>query len=90
MGLNIILTCFIVGRLLYMRYRVQITMGARYCGNYTSVIGILTESAALYSVWALVFLVAYARGSPAQNILLPALGQIEVGNRNVTLSSQLN
>jgi len=77
MGLNIILTCLIVGRLLYMRYREKI-LDPRNSANYMSVASILTESAALYSIWALVFLIAYARGSGVQDILFPPLGQVQV------------
>ncbi|KAF5348728.1 hypothetical protein D9758_006797 [Tetrapyrgos nigripes] len=77
MGLNIILTVLIVVRLLLSRYRVRNTIGPRYGQNYISIISMLIESAALYSIWALVFLITYARGSAAQNILLPPLGQIQ-------------
>ncbi|THU95102.1 hypothetical protein K435DRAFT_667113 [Dendrothele bispora CBS 962.96] len=77
MGLNIILTCFIVGRLLYTRYHVKATMGHRYSVKYTSIASMLIESAALYSIWALVFLILYARGSRFQDILFPPLGQIQ-------------
>ncbi|KAK7472489.1 hypothetical protein VKT23_000604 [Stygiomarasmius scandens] len=77
MGLNVILTIFIVGRLLYARYRIKSSLGSRYGQNYLSVASMLVESAALYSIWALVFLITYARGSAAQNILLPPLGQIQ-------------
>ncbi|KAK7437718.1 hypothetical protein VKT23_018434 [Stygiomarasmius scandens] len=42
-----------------------------------SVVSILIESAALYSIWALVFLIAYARGSGVQDILFPPLGQVQ-------------
>ncbi|THV05119.1 hypothetical protein K435DRAFT_826607 [Dendrothele bispora CBS 962.96] len=77
LGLNVILTLLISGRLLLARYHLKSTIGPRYGQDYISVVNMLVESASLYSVWALVFLVTYARGSAAQNIFLPALGQIQ-------------
>jgi len=54
-------------------------MGARYGSNYISLVSMLVESAALYSAWALAFLITFARESAIQNLLLPALGQVQVG-----------
>jgi len=90
MGLNVILTIFIVGRLLYARYRIKSSLGSRYGQNYLSVASMLVESAALYSIWALVFLITYARGSAAQNILLPPLGQIQVCGINSLLYTSID
>ncbi|KAK7438074.1 hypothetical protein VKT23_018241 [Stygiomarasmius scandens] len=77
LGLNIILTGLIAARLLVARYRVKTLMGARYGSNYISLVSMLVESAALYSAWALAFLITFARGSAVQNLLLPALGQVQ-------------
>ncbi|KAF5366555.1 hypothetical protein D9758_008993 [Tetrapyrgos nigripes] len=77
LGLNIILTSLIAGRLLIARYHAKTLMGPRYGSHYLSVVSMLIESAALYSAWALAFLITFARGSPAQNLLLPALGQVQ-------------
>ncbi|KZV78030.1 hypothetical protein EXIGLDRAFT_692990 [Exidia glandulosa HHB12029] len=37
----------------------------------------LVESAALYSAFSLIFIVAYGRNSPVQNLFLPPLAQIQ-------------
>ncbi|KAK0466160.1 uncharacterized protein EV420DRAFT_1510226 [Desarmillaria tabescens] len=76
-GLNIIFTCLIASRLLLLRRRADAVLGPSHGSHYTSVVTIMVESAALYSLWALVFLITYARNDPVQNILLPPLGQIE-------------
>ena len=48
-------------------------------GVYTGLAAILIESAALYSVWALIFIVAYARKfSGLHNIVIASLCEIQV------------
>ncbi|KIK50249.1 hypothetical protein GYMLUDRAFT_112773, partial [Collybiopsis luxurians FD-317 M1] len=76
-GLNIILTACISARLLIARRRIN-AIDSRFGVRYISVAAMLVESAALYSTWALVFLITYARNSPVQNLLLPSLGQVQV------------
>lgn len=76
-GLNMGLTLLIAGRLLVMRNRVREALGAEHSTAYTSTLSILIESAALYSICGLVFIILYARNSPVQNIVLPPLGQIQ-------------
>ncbi|KAF9008614.1 hypothetical protein BDZ89DRAFT_965115 [Hymenopellis radicata] len=75
-SLNIILTCMIVSRILYFRQRSRNLLGQR-SEMYTSVVAMLIESSSLYSIWGLVFVIAYARGSPFQNLVLPPLGQVQ-------------
>ncbi len=77
-SLNIIFTCLIIIRLLIIRRQVKAIIGSSHGTHYTSIVAILVESASLYSAWALVFLITYARDSWVQNILLPPLGQIQV------------
>jgi hypothetical protein len=76
-GLNVIITTFIAGRLLYMRSRIQraIPGGGK---DYVSITAMLVESAALYTVNGLFFLISYATNSPIQNLTLPLLGQTQV------------
>ncbi|PBK76494.1 hypothetical protein ARMSODRAFT_1078617 [Armillaria solidipes] len=76
-GLNIVFTFLIATRLLLIRRRANAVLGPSHGSHYTSVLAIVIESAALYSLWALIFLITYARNNPVQNILLPPLGQIE-------------
>ncbi|KZP13543.1 hypothetical protein FIBSPDRAFT_753223 [Athelia psychrophila] len=76
-SLNIIITVLIVARLILRRKRMRSALGDEHGHMYTSISAMLIESAALYSVWGLVFLITYAKNSAFNNILLPALGQVQ-------------
>ncbi|KZT28830.1 hypothetical protein NEOLEDRAFT_1154312 [Neolentinus lepideus HHB14362 ss-1] len=65
---TILLTVLIVSRVMYIRHRLSKVLGRT--GNdtpYLTVSAMLIESAFLYSVFALVFLVSYARNNTLQN-----------------------
>jgi len=76
-SLNIIITTAIAGRLLKMRAAIRKVLGPKHSSPYTSVLSMIVESAALYTAWALMFLVPFARQDTFQNIVLPALGQVQ-------------
>ncbi|KAJ7214266.1 hypothetical protein C8J57DRAFT_1538485 [Mycena rebaudengoi] len=76
-SLNTILTISIASRILFVRHRIRKALGSQHSGQYLSITAILVESAALYALWGLVFLICYARNTPLQNIILPPLGQIQ-------------
>ena len=78
-ALNVLLTASIAGRLMFMRRKIRRLLGPKHDSPYTSVIAMLVESAALYTAWALVFMVCYAKGDIFQNVVLPSLGHIQVG-----------
>ncbi|KAJ2929654.1 hypothetical protein H1R20_g7447, partial [Candolleomyces eurysporus] len=77
-GMNVIVTVAIAGRLLKMRANIRKILGPKHSSPYTSVLAMIIESAALYTSWALVFMVAYAKGDTFQNIVLSSLGQVQV------------
>jgi len=75
-ALNVLITVCITIRLLYMRYKIRKAMpGAG--SEYLSVTTMTVESAALYTVTGLIFLVSYGVNSPIQNLALPVLGQVQ-------------
>ncbi|KAH8103707.1 hypothetical protein DFH11DRAFT_1734629 [Phellopilus nigrolimitatus] len=76
-GLNVLVTALIVARLFLIRARTRAVLSTHHARTYTGVAAMLVESAALYSAAALVFVVAYARGSNVQNLVLPLLGQVQ-------------
>lgn len=76
-GLNILVTSLIVARLFAIRRRTKAVLSASHSKTYTSIAAMLVESAALYSVTALIFIVTYARNSNVQNLILPLLGQVQ-------------
>ncbi|VDB87196.1 unnamed protein product [Peniophora sp. CBMAI 1063] len=57
---NVILTLLIIGRLLQYRASIMSSLLASYAKHYLSLATILIESAALYSILAVCFLVLYA------------------------------
>lgn len=76
MSTNLVLSLMIAGRVLAMRQQVVEVLGEEHARPYTSVISIVIESAALYSVVSLAFLIAYVKNSPAQNVLIDMLTQV--------------
>ncbi|EIN03772.1 hypothetical protein PUNSTDRAFT_77726, partial [Punctularia strigosozonata HHB-11173 SS5] len=67
-----ILTCI---RLFSARRTLINALGAEHARLYTSVMTVVIESAALYSVVGLIFIICYARNSNVQNLVLPIMGQ---------------
>ena len=70
LSVNIVLTLLITLRLLQYRRTVVQAMSAEYARHYVSLVAVLIESAALYSVFALVFLITYAVNNPLNQIAL--------------------
>ncbi|CAL1705416.1 unnamed protein product [Somion occarium] len=70
LGLNIILTILIVTRLILYRRHIMKSLPAQYGAHYVSLATIIVESAALYSVFAILFLITYAADNPTNQVLL--------------------
>lgn len=68
----------IASRIIYQKRRVVAVLGLQHAKQYTSVIAIVIESAALYSLVSIVFLVLYGLNHPVQFVFLETLPQIEV------------
>lgn len=77
-SLNIVVTLLIVSRLLYLRYMLMKTMQQSQAEIYTSVAAMIIESAALYSISAIIFLIGYAKQIPLQFAVEP-VELIQVG-----------
>ncbi|KAH9484497.1 hypothetical protein JR316_0003979 [Psilocybe cubensis] len=75
-ALNVIITLYIATRLLYMRRRLRRVV-ADCAVEYVSLTAMLVESAALYTINGLVFLVSFSIHSPIQYLALPLLGQTQ-------------
>ncbi|KAJ7876049.1 hypothetical protein B0H14DRAFT_34037 [Mycena olivaceomarginata] len=70
LGVNIILTLLIIGRLLVYRRNLLENLTAAHGAHYVSLITIIVESAALYSLFALLFLITYAINHPTNQVWL--------------------
>ncbi|KAJ7048680.1 hypothetical protein C8F01DRAFT_1213631 [Mycena amicta] len=72
-SMTVILTTLIAGRLLFMRYRLQRLMGRNTPTPYVTLSAMLVESAMIYSINGLVFLISYGINSPSIAPLLIVL-----------------
>ncbi|KAJ7486867.1 hypothetical protein FB451DRAFT_1349966 [Mycena latifolia] len=70
LSVNIITSFLIIARLLMYRRRLRSDIPHTRAGHYISVVTIFVESAALYSVFAILFLVTYAISQPTTQIWL--------------------
>jgi len=72
-GMNVVLTLLITGKLLVYRHRFKTTSTSGSPDPvqfYTSLLTIFIESAALYSTFAICFLVSYAINNPINQVFL--------------------
>jgi hypothetical protein len=79
-GTTLLLTLCIVAHLLLMRHRIQSACGKHQVQGspYLSISAMFVESASLYSIVGMITLVCFAKGFPAQTLVLPLLGQVQV------------
>jgi hypothetical protein len=70
LSLNVVITLLIVARLLWYRRALLDAMPAAHARHYLSLAAVLVESAALYSFFALGFLISYAINNPINQIFL--------------------
>jgi hypothetical protein len=78
LSVNIMITILITIRLLMYRRIVAASLSAEYAKQYLSLAAILIESAALYSVFALIFIVTYAITNPLNQIFLGVASSAQV------------
>ncbi|KAF9479417.1 hypothetical protein BDN70DRAFT_692120 [Pholiota conissans] len=70
LSVNIVLTILIAARLLIYRRKAMKTLPQGHATHYFSLAAIFVESAALYSIVALTFIVSYALNNPINQIFL--------------------
>lgn len=78
LSINTTLTLLIIGRLIFLRRQLTKIIGPSHSRTYTSVVALLIESASLYTIVALMTVIACGVSSPMQYVLLPMLGQLQV------------
>ncbi|KAI0953944.1 hypothetical protein AcW1_006739 [Taiwanofungus camphoratus] len=69
-GLNVILTCLILGRILYLGRAVSITARKKCMARYTGTISMIVESALPYALSGIAWLVSYGIGSEISILFL--------------------
>lgn len=75
---NIFMTLLIVFRMLMMRRLVSGALNSKHLRIYLSISAMLIESAALYSVFGIVYIILFAKNSPVQFPINGALDQVAV------------
>ena len=70
LGANVILTALILVRLVMYRRTHLAHLPAAHAQQYLSLVTLIIESAALYSVFAIAFLVSYAINAPINQVWL--------------------
>ena len=80
LGSNIVMTVLIMARLLIYRRTIMTSLGlsADHARDYTSLATIVIESASLYSVFAILFLITYALNHPINQIFLSLANSAQV------------
>ncbi|KAF7362361.1 hypothetical protein MVEN_00582800 [Mycena venus] len=69
-SVNIILSLLIIGRLLFYRRNLLENFTAEYGTHYISLVTIFVESATLYSVFTILFLITYTVNNPTNQVWL--------------------
>lgn len=78
LALNVIVTIFITGRLMFYRHRVKRALGVTHVSTYANAAAIFIESAMLYAVFAILFLVPFGLNNALGNVFLQTVSQVQV------------
>ncbi|KAH7928341.1 hypothetical protein BV22DRAFT_1044714 [Leucogyrophana mollusca] len=78
LAINVIVSILTAGRLLYHRRRISRVLGPGHGALYTSFAAMIVESAAVYSVVSLLYLIPYAVNSPLANAFMQILGEAQI------------
>ncbi|KAG8215361.1 hypothetical protein J3R82DRAFT_8958 [Butyriboletus roseoflavus] len=78
LALNLTATGFIAGRLLVHRHRVVSQLGREHGKLYVGIAAVVVESAAIYTGFLLIVIIAYALASPATNLLQQAVWHVQM------------
>jgi len=86
LGSNIVLTVLIMARLLIYRRTITRSMGlsTEHTRDYTSLATIVVESASLYSVFAILFLITYGINNPMNQIFIVIANSAQVSRYSIS------
>ncbi|KAJ7085317.1 hypothetical protein C8R44DRAFT_651269, partial [Mycena epipterygia] len=77
LSLSLLLSFSIATRILLIRRSITRAIGPQHLQQYVSIVVMLVESAVIYAVWDVFFLICFARNAALQNILVGMLGQVQ-------------
>jgi len=78
LAINIFISLLTVLRLLLHRRRISNVLGPGHGAIYVSVAAIIVESASVYSICSLLYLIPYALNSPISYAFMQILGEAQV------------
>ncbi|KAG2125017.1 hypothetical protein DEU56DRAFT_585563 [Suillus clintonianus] len=78
LAINIFVSLLTVLRLLYLRRRISKIFGPSHGAIYTSISAIVIESASIYSICSLLYLIPFAVHNPLSYAFLQILGEAQV------------
>ena len=78
LGVNILVTILITIRLVFYRRSIMDTLPPEHAAQYLSVDTILIESAALYSIFALGFIISYSVNNPMNQVFMSLASTCQV------------
>ena len=85
LGSNIVMTILIMVRLLiYRRTMMRSGLSTEDARDYTSLATIVIESASLYSVFAILFLITYALNNPMNQVFLSLANSAQVSSYSIS------
>ncbi|EJC99616.1 uncharacterized protein FOMMEDRAFT_148537 [Fomitiporia mediterranea MF3/22] len=76
-GMNIIYTILVVGRLIYIRNNVRDVIGADHARLYVSLAAMFVESAAMYSTVGVIYIVAFSAHSDVSNLVFLSISHVQ-------------
>lgn len=77
LAINLFVTIAVVARLYMLRRRIALVLGRNHGSQYTSVAAMIVESASLYSIFSICFLVPFGRNSSIASVFLQTIGQVQ-------------
>lgn len=77
-GMSVIYTLLVVGRLLRYRRRMESFVSKEHLRIYDEVMMMVLESAALYSILGIIFIISFALHSYISNLVFLAISHVQV------------
>ncbi|KAF9810353.1 hypothetical protein IEO21_06973 [Rhodonia placenta] len=77
LALNVMVTVFIAARLLYYQRRARTVFGGMHMSHYSNLASILVESAALYSIFSILFVMTLALHHPLSDFIAQCMAPVQ-------------
>lgn len=82
-GMTVIYTLLVVGRLFIYRRQMESFMGEDHLRTYNKIMTMVVESAAVYSVLGVIFIISFALHSDITNLVFLAISHVQVSVKSL-------